>query len=143
MPKPRAIPGLVIKYDYLWRDEHQQGREEGHKYRPCVIVSASPVTAGRVEKAVILAAITHSAPEHGDNAVRIPIKVGYHLGLDASQSWIITSEVNKVSWNDPGIIPAKPTQKWAYGQLPKALYEDVRSSLLRHRKLAKVDRTDD
>jgi hypothetical protein len=32
LPKPE--PGLVIRYSYLWHDEHRQGREEGVKDRP-------------------------------------------------------------------------------------------------------------
>ena len=36
LPTPR--PGLVIRYAYLWRDEADQGREEGVKDRPCVVV---------------------------------------------------------------------------------------------------------
>ncbi|MGH8294414.1 MAG: hypothetical protein ACRETZ_02760 [Steroidobacteraceae bacterium] len=35
-PDPR--PGLVIRYAYLWKREHDAGREEGSKGRPCAIV---------------------------------------------------------------------------------------------------------
>jgi len=36
LPTPR--PGLVIRYSYLWAREHDQGREEGVKDRPCAVL---------------------------------------------------------------------------------------------------------
>ena len=38
MAFPPPVPGLVIRYSYLWADEHTRGREEGVKDRPCAIV---------------------------------------------------------------------------------------------------------
>jgi hypothetical protein len=35
-----ALPGLVIRYSYLWHAEYLEGREEGKKDRPCAIVAA-------------------------------------------------------------------------------------------------------
>ena len=63
MPLPEPAPGLVIAYAYLWRHEHQQGREEGRKVRPAVIVLAVKRTGkenGGTE--VYLAPITHTPP---------------------------------------------------------------------------------
>jgi hypothetical protein len=40
MPIPNPEPGLVMSYAYLWHHEHDAGREEGQKDRPCVIVLA-------------------------------------------------------------------------------------------------------
>ena len=31
-------PGEVIRYSYLWHDEHRAGQEEGRKDRPCAVV---------------------------------------------------------------------------------------------------------
>lgn len=44
MGLPAPVPGLVIRYSYLWLEEHRQGREEGVKDRPCAIVLASAET---------------------------------------------------------------------------------------------------
>jgi hypothetical protein len=35
MPLPEPEPGRVIRYNYLWAKEQEQGREEGRKDRPC------------------------------------------------------------------------------------------------------------
>ena len=45
LPKPR--PGLVISYAYLWAGEYGRGAEEGLKDRPCAIIAARQVIAGR------------------------------------------------------------------------------------------------
>ena len=44
---PRPVPGLVVRYSYLWLDEHRRGREEGVKDRPCAIVLGSASTIPR------------------------------------------------------------------------------------------------
>lgn len=37
---PAPVPGLVIRYSYLWHSEQPAGREEPEKDRPCAIVAA-------------------------------------------------------------------------------------------------------
>lgn len=125
--------GLVIRFDYLWKDEYQRGRLEGRKDRPCAIVVAVPPDEGSAGK-VIVAPITHSPPRDGDGAVEIPAKVKAHLGLDDDRSWIITTELNRVSWDDPGIVPAR-RESWTYGELPRALVIAVQDQI---RDLAKA-----
>ena len=46
MPLPEPVPGLVIRYSYLWADEHERGQEEGVKDRPCAIVLMSMADEG-------------------------------------------------------------------------------------------------
>ena len=38
MDIPVPKPAQVIRYAYLWADEHEAGREEGSKNRPVAIV---------------------------------------------------------------------------------------------------------
>lgn len=127
MRKPAPAPGLVVRYDYLWRDEAIAGRREGAKDRPCAVVVARVAESG--DEFVLLAAITHSPPNDPDAAIEIPPRVKQHLGLDDARSWIVTSELNSVAWVDPGIVPATRT-RWDYGFLPPklvaALIERVR-----------------
>ncbi|WP_429911963.1 hypothetical protein [Glycocaulis sp.] len=79
---------------------------------------------------VLLVPVTHSSPEAQSGAVLIPAAVSRHLGLDDLQSYVVTTEANAVSWDDAGIIPARPGKNWAYGHLPKGLYEDIRSAMM-------------
>ena len=117
MKKPAPSSGLVIRYDYLWRNEARRGSVEGAKVRPCAIVVA--VINAQDEQRVMIAPITHTQPESTDG-IEIPSGIKRHLNLDDKQSWIITTEVNEIDWNDPGIVPASTTQ-WEYGYLPSTL----------------------
>ena len=141
MKKPEPAPGLVIRYDYLWRDEHRKGREDGAKDRPCaVIVAYDADDSGN--RFVILAAITHSPPRAAAEAIEIPAKVKSHLGLDDRRSWIVTTEINRASWDDAGIAPATRDQ-WAYGMLPFKLWKLARDGILersRQKRLGIVER---
>jgi hypothetical protein len=40
MALPEPVAGLILRYSYLWRHEHLEGRDEGQKDRPCAIVAA-------------------------------------------------------------------------------------------------------
>lgn len=141
MKKPAPSPGLVVRYDYLWRDEQQRGREEGAKDRPCAIVIAyNADESGR--QSVVLCPITHSPPQSARDAIEIPAKVLLHLGLDDQLSWIVTREVNTVDWNDPGIVPVSRGQ-WAYGFLPPKMAKSLSEKLIelsREQRLGIVDR---
>lgn len=120
----------MIRYDYLWRNEAQAGRQEGAKIRPCAVVVA--ITANPLQPRALVAAITHSRPETGD-AISIPPRVKKHLGLDDTPSWIITTEVNEIEWSDPGIVPVSNTQ-WAYGHLPPVMAQALIDAIRKHLK---------
>lgn len=141
MAKPAPVGGLVIRYDYLWASEEAQGREEGSKERPCAVVVAIQPSGAEPLRAIVCA-ITHSRPPAGDGAVEIPGEVKRYLGLDADQSWVVTSEVNIVDWDDPGIVPVTPG-RWAYGLIPRRLAEQIRGSVMGYverQNLPMVDR---
>ncbi len=141
MKKPYPTPGLVIRYDYLWRDEHQTGREQGAKDRPCAIIIAyDGKVSGR--RSVVLCPITHSPPQSTSDAIEIPARVLLHLGLDDGRSWIVTYEVNTVDWNDSGIVPVSKS-RWTYGLLPAKMVKRLSERLIansRVRGLLVVDR---
>jgi hypothetical protein len=129
--KPDPALGLVVRFDYLWNDEAARGRSEGSKHRPCAIVVAQ--TGHGSEARVWLAPITHSPPRQPGDALEIPARVKAALGLDDARSWIVTTELNSVAWDDPGIIPADRS-RWAYGFLPMALIKAVVDHTLAHQR---------
>lgn len=129
MIKPAPQVGLVIRYDFLWSHERGKGYAAGVKDRPCVIVTAV-IRGPTGQTDVLLAPITHSPFQDGTVALDIPPMIGRHLGLDDARGYIIADEVNTVSWDDPGIVPAIPGQRWVYGRLPKSLYDALRSAML-------------
>jgi mRNA-degrading endonuclease toxin of MazEF toxin-antitoxin module len=127
--KPEPEIGLVIRYDFLWSHEQAKGYAQGAKDRPCVIVTAI-VRRTTGETTVLVAPITHSAPGEGDTAIEIPVAVRRHLRLEEARSYIISNEANSVSWDDPGVVPAQPGVRWAYGRIPKALYDRLRAAMI-------------
>lgn len=141
-PLPDPIPGLVIRYAYLWRDEALRRREEGTKYRPAVIVLAA-TDDGENGTTVLVAPITHRRPTDPDAGVVIPPHTGARLGLDADPSWIVVSELNRFQWPGPDLMAVDPGQ-WSYGHLPAGLFRKLRTrllSLLARGDLTQVRRT--
>lgn len=133
MALPDPVPGLVIRYSYLWGREAREGREEGGKDRPCAIV----VAAGRAEDGrtrVMVAPITHAPPQGAGVAIEVPLQVGRALGLDDARSWIVTAEVNLFTWPGPDVRPTRG-RDFAFGRLPNRLLGQVRRGVLERVRL--------
>lgn len=129
MPLPEPVPGLVIGYAYLWRDEALRGLEEGRKDRPCVIILSVASEAGQT--VVTVAPITHSPPPYPDSAIEIPAATKARLGLDGQRSWIVAADLNRFIWPGGDLRPVKRgTARYAYGLIPAALYRQVRDRVL-------------
>ncbi|MBF5089082.1 hypothetical protein F1640_03335 [Novosphingobium sp. NBM11] len=144
MTFPTPVPGLVIRYAFLWSDEARRGQEEGTKDRPCAVLLTSTTDAG--ETLVIALPVTHTPPTDPDIAVELPLATKRRLGLDDARSWIIVTEGNRFIWPGPDLRISRPDDpsSAAYGQLPSALYEQVREKWLNaydRRKAAVTTRT--
>jgi hypothetical protein len=145
VPLPQPIPGLVLRYSYLWYREFIEGREEGQKDRPCAIVAAIRKDETG-ETRVLVLPITHSPPDHTSLAVEIPAAVKKRLQLDDERSWIVLSEWNEFVWPGPDLrrLPGSDDATVAYGVLPPALFTAIRDRFfaLAQRRTAKpVTRT--
>ena len=126
MAFPAPVPGLVIRYSYLWASEHARGQEEGVKDRPCAVVLASTDEAGG--QTVTVLPISHTPPSNPLLAVEIPAATKRRLGLDDDRSWVVLTEANRFVWPGPDLRPLQPgdAASVAYGPLPYALFEDIR-----------------
>ena len=126
MAFPSPVPGLVIRYSYLWASEHARGQEEGVKDRPCAIVIAS--TDGMGGQIVTVLPISHTPPADSLVAVEIPAATKRRLGLDDDRSWVVLTEANRFLWPGPDLRPLKPgdSESVAYGPLPHHLFEAIR-----------------
>lgn len=138
-------PGLVVCYPYLWPVEHRQGREQGVKVRPCVVVLARRNEAGG-ETTVTVVPVTRTPPGNPDAAVEIPPATKRRLGLDDERSWIIVSELNRFVWPGPDLRPVSVDQldRFDYGVLPPKLFRAMKVRLLilhEAKKLQTVPRT--
>jgi uncharacterized protein YifN (PemK superfamily) len=127
---PSPVPGLVIRYSYLWTTEFARGQEEGVKDRPCAVV----LVAGEAsDQMVTVLPITHASPSDPRLAVEIPRATKRRLGLDDARSWVVLTEANRFAWPGPDLRPSTPgdASSVAHGLLPYALFEDIRLKFIR------------
>jgi hypothetical protein len=127
---PEPTPGLVIRYSYLWEEEHRRGQEEGLKDRPCAVVLVT--VREDDERMITVLPISHSPPFDPDLAVEIPALVKRRLKLDDERSWVILTEANRFVWPGPDLRPftSRDAVSVAYGALPYALFEKVRTKFI-------------
>lgn len=141
---PSPVSGLVIRYSYLWKSEHDQGREEGVKDRPCAVILV--VHAREGEDHVTVLPITHAPPQNPAFAIEIPLRTKKRLGLDSEPSWVVLSEANRFIWPGPDLRPrADDPANIAYGLLPKAFFLQVRDrfvAILKAGQARSVSRTE-
>ena len=130
MPFPDPVPGLVISYSYLWAEERRRGREEGLKNRPCAVVVVTKDEDG--EHVVTVLPVSHAPQTDPTLALEIPAAVKRRLRLDEERSWIVLSEANRFIWPGPDLRPLRrgDAAAVAYGLLPFALFEQVRTKLI-------------
>ena len=137
MTYPAPLPGLVIRYSFLWSREARTGATEGRKDRPCAIVVAVPRDAhGDTRVAVV--AVTHTAPTDLAAAISLPATVKAALGLDPESSWVCLDELNVFSWPGFDLRAIPGTDRIDYGALPQPLFERIRGGVValdRARKL--------
>lgn len=130
MPLPETRPGLVFRYEYVWKRQALAGRTTAEKDRPACIVLA--VTGQQGDQRVLIVPVTTKSPPEGVEAIEIPPKVKRHLGLeDDRPSWIILSVANIDGWPSPDMrqLPGKPGE-FAYGLLPLKIVNMIRAAIL-------------
>lgn len=130
MAYPTPVPGLVIRYAYLWRDEYLKGQDEGVKDRPCAIIAAVQITDE--ETRILVLPVTHTPPGDLGDGIEIPSETRRRLGLDEQPSWIVLTEANEFIWPGPDLRPktgGDPTDI-AYGPLPRRLFIEMRTRFI-------------
>jgi hypothetical protein len=141
---PSPVPGLVIRYSYLWRAEHLRGQEEGVKDRPCAVILVTRTDEG--DEAVTVLSITHTPPENPALALEIPQATKARLGLDSDRSWVVLTEANRFIWPGPDLRPAGGTlDSVAYGLLPQTFFSQLKErfvAILRAGQAKAISRTE-
>jgi hypothetical protein len=135
---PAPVPGLVIRYAFLWSTEQAAGKSEAAKERPCVLVVALKRADGGIS--TVVAPITHRPPEDPEDSIEVPMPVCRSLGLVGDRHWIRVDELNSFGWPGFDIRPEPRTGRVDYGMIPRALYEQVRRRILERNEFKKVRR---
>ena len=124
---PAPIPGLVIRYGYLWKREAKLGQVEGQKQRPCAIVVCVEQSGG--DQIVTVAPITRRRPTNLAQAIELTASTRRRLGLGNKPNWIMATEVNSFSWPGPDIrLNAQGT--YVYGELPAIVFQALVKKIL-------------
>jgi hypothetical protein len=124
---PEPIPGLVIRYGYLWKREADAGQIEGQKHRPCAIVVCVQEENG--EKIVTVAPITRRRPVNRAHAIELTAPTRRRLGLGEQPNWIMATELNSFYWPGPDLRPT-PKGQYAYGELPAVVFTALANKIL-------------
>ncbi|MGY3613921.1 hypothetical protein ACVJGD_000117 [Bradyrhizobium sp. USDA 10063] len=93
--------GWIFRYAYLWDWQHREGREEGDKDRPCLVLAIVATDEERTSIVRVLP-ITHTPPANPADAIEIPAAVKARLRLDDERSWIVLIESNRFTLAGPG-----------------------------------------
>ena len=117
-----AKVGCVFRYSYLWHWQHLEGREEGDKDRPALVL-AFVATPEDGAPAVRVLPVTHSPPSDPDEAIEIPPATKRRMGLDDERSWIVLTESNRFVWPGPDVRPVD-SESGYHGPLPPVLFEE-------------------
>ncbi len=115
---------MGFRYSYLWHWQSVEGREEGDKDRPAVVLAI----VARLDDdtpAVRILPIAHTPPSSPDDAIEIPPATKRRLGLDDERSWIVLTESNRFVWPGPDIRPIDNDTGY-FGPLPPALFAEVK-----------------
>jgi hypothetical protein len=125
---PVPVPGLVVRYDFLWSDESAAGKS-ARKDRPsCILVA---IDTGTGSGSVVLLPITHTEPSGDTVGIEIPQAVKRHLGLDSERGWIVVSQYNVDEWPNPGLSPVQgKADGFSYGFVPPGLFAQVKEAFL-------------
>jgi hypothetical protein len=116
--------GWIFRYAYLWDWQRREGREEGDKDRPCLVL-AIVMTTEEGAPVVRVLPITHTPPSNPADAIEIPAEVKNRLRLDAERSWIVLTESNRFVWPGPD-LRSVDTESGYYGALTPALFAEVK-----------------
>ena len=116
--------GWIFRYAYLWDWQHREGRDEGDKDRPCLVLAIVTTTEDGAPVVRVLP-ITHAPPADPDDAIEIPAMTKARLGLDEARSWIVLTESNRFAWPGPD-LRAVDSETGYYGPLPPKLFAEVK-----------------
>lgn len=127
---PLPYVGAVIRYGYLWRDQHRRDRDGGgRKDRPCLILAIVALETG--EFRVYVVPLTTQAPSGSDedSTIKLGGPTMRKLGLAKDRpSWIVCTEVNDFIWRGFDVV-ALDDGRDHYGALPDPVFEATRLSI--------------
>lgn len=124
--QPKA--GMVINYGYLWARQEREGKKDGEKFRPSLILG---VQEEQGRQMVYVSPITHTPPFYPEESLLVPNETGGRIGLDEKPKWLMLNEVNKFEWPGTDIrrVPYRRERSQFYGFVPQQFLEQARDKM--------------
>ena len=119
LPEPR--PGLVVGYDFLFREQADAGMENASKPHPAAVVI---VTRREVQTRVSLVAISHAPPSPGQarNYLKLTPAECRQMGLDSGDHWINLRDINSFDWPGYDLARTAPGGGYVYGRMSRGTF---------------------
>ena len=124
MAFPTPQPGLVLGYDFLFREQADAGQENASKPHPCAIIL---VVMQGDQTRVSLLAISHMAPRPGEDRFRLKLTGAEcrEMGLDAGDHWINLRDINAFDWPGYDLVRSALRGGFVYGRMAKGTFARV------------------
>ena len=121
MALPTPVPGLVIGYEFLFREDHAAGRENANRPHPCAIII---VTEDGPHQRVRVVAISHAPPSPSAAAHHMQLTPAEcrQIGQDHADHWVNLRDINGFDWPGYDLKPIAPGKNYAFGRLPRATF---------------------
>lgn len=121
MPLPKPSPGLVIGYDFLFREDEEAGLENANRPHPSAVIL---VTQNGPNQRVSLVGISHSPPSPSEAQYRMKLTPSEcrEIGLDEGDHWVNLRDVNSFDWPGYDLVPIAPNRGYVFGKMSKNTY---------------------
>ena len=121
MTLPKPCPGLVVGYDFLFREQADAGMENASKPHPAAIVI---VAKQEIQTRVSLVAISHSppSPEHARHYLKLRPAECVQMGLDSGDHWINLRDINSFDWPGYDLARTASGGGYVYGRMSKGTF---------------------
>ncbi|MBW7922977.1 MAG: hypothetical protein H3C51_12880 [Rubellimicrobium sp.] len=139
MPLPAPRPGLVIGYEFLYREDAAAGRENAARPHPCAIVL---VVGDHPGERVSVVAISHSPPaaSAAHDYMRLTAADARQMGLDSGDHWVNLRDINSFDWPGYDLKPIAPGRSYVFGRMGRTAFERLVAALRARRGLKVLDR---
>lgn len=128
MPLPKPEPGLVIGYEFLFREDEEAGLENANRPHPCAIIL---VTEDGPNQRVRLVAISHSPPSSNESKhyMQLTPEECRQIGLDSGNHWINLRDINSFDWPGYDLKPIASGKSYVFGKMRKHTFTRLVSAL--------------
>lgn len=140
MPLPAPRPGLVIGYEFLYREDAAAGLENAARAHPCAIVL---VAGSNPAPRVSVVAVSHAPPPESAalDYMQLTPPEARQMGLDSGDHWVNLRDINSFDWPGYDLKPIAPGRRFVFGRMGRATFTRLVEALKARRRLQVIKRS--